>query len=142
MVIILQQLFGVKVRHVLAADRTRKYILIGINKRVNASISELVDHGLNFVKEGVAIGASSVLSGLPHDAKTNEVHAPFLEAGNIFADERVLRIEITDRRDEWLHLVENVNTIELNLSAFAIKKVRLPESMSMFDEASVAFAGD
>ena len=116
----LQGLLGVEVGDTLTADGASEDVLMGVNKGIDASVAELVDQSLNFVKVGIIVSTLGALDGLPHNTETDEVLAPLDQVCNVFVVEGVLRIELTIGRNVRVDLVDDVDTVEDDLSAVLI----------------------
>ena len=120
--VLADDLLRVKVGHPLAASRAGEDVLVSINERVDASCAELVDESLYLVEVGLVVDSSLALNTFPHDAETNEVHAPLLEVGNVFIVERVLRIELLRARNVGVHFVNDIDTVEDSCAASLVDK--------------------
>ena len=118
----LQGLFGIEVGDTLTTDGASEDILMSVNEGVNASVTEFVDQSLNFVKIGIIVRSLSALDGLPHNTQTDEVLAPLDQACNVLVVKGVLRIELSIRRNVRVNLVDDVDTMEDDLSTVLIDK--------------------
>ena len=94
-VIFFKKLFGIEVGDTFSAHSASENVLMGVNKSVDASLSEFVDHLFDFVKVCIVILAFGALDGFPHNSETDEVHAPLLQVDNILVIERILAIKLT-----------------------------------------------
>jgi hypothetical protein len=54
-----------------------------INESVDSCGSKFVNEGFYLGEVGIVIDSSSSLDSLPHNSKTDKVHSPFLEVGDI-----------------------------------------------------------
>ena len=116
----LQGLLGVEVGDTLTAHGASEDILMSVNESVDASFTELVDQSLNFVEIGIVVGTLGALDGLPHDTEADEVLAPLDQASNVFVVEGVLGIKLSIGRNVRVNLVDDVDTMEDDLSASLI----------------------
>jgi len=57
---------GIEVRDSLSTDRSSPHILMHIHEGVDASLTKLVDEGLNLVKVLVVIDTGLLLYSFPH----------------------------------------------------------------------------
>ena len=68
----------VKVRHTLATERTGEEILMVVDDDSHSVVAESIDERINLVQVVRVVHTSSLLDGLPHDAKTHNLSAPIL----------------------------------------------------------------
>jgi len=115
--VLLNRLLSVEVGEAFTAHCASKDVLMSVDESVNASFSELSDHGFDLVQVGIVVDTFCALDSLPHDSKTDEVHAPLLEKGNILVVEGVLAIELASGGNVGVHLVDDVDAVEDHLTA-------------------------
>jgi len=85
--------FRIKVWDTLAAHGAGKHILVSIYESVDASLTHLVDQNFDLVEVVVVIDATFAFDSFPHDAKTDKIHAPLLQVGNVLVVQGALRVE-------------------------------------------------
>jgi len=94
-VILLEDLLGVEIRDTFTAHGASEHILMGIDKGIDTSLTELVDHFFDLVKVSIIVLAFDALNAFPHDSETDKVHAPLLQVSDILVIEGVLAIKFT-----------------------------------------------
>ena len=120
--VLLKGLLGIEVGHTFTANCASEDVLMSINQSVDTGISEFLDHLFDSLEVDIVIDAFFALNGFPHDTETDEVHSPLLEEDDILVVEGVLGVEITDRWDIRVDLVDNVDTMEKNLTSGLINE--------------------
>ena len=110
----------IEVWHTFAANAPGEHVLMCVDKGVDASFSQLVDHLFNLVQVGVIVGTLSSLDRFPHDSKTDEVLSPLHEIGNVFVVQGILRVEGASAWDVWVDLVDDVDSVEKDGTTLSI----------------------
>ncbi len=92
-VVLLEDLLGVEIRNTFTAHGASEHILMGIDKGIDTCLTELVDHFFDLIKVSIIVLAFDTLNAFPHDSKTDKVHSPLLQVGDILVIEGVLAIK-------------------------------------------------
>lgn len=121
-VLLFEDLLSIEVGHTLTTNGSCEDILMSINKRVDTCFSQSIDEIFDLIKISLVVLASFSLDGFPHDTKSHLIDSPIFKILNITGIKRGIWGEISITRNERVHLIDNINAMENEMTTLGIPK--------------------
>jgi len=115
-------LLSIEIGHSFATHHAGKSILMAIDESVDTLLSKTVDQVENTCKIPLIIFTRGTLNSFPHDTKSDKVHSPVDKVLNILVIKRKLGVKSTVAWDVGVHLVDDVDTVENDVSSLFVNK--------------------